>query len=442
MALLDRLRAAAGALVREAPSEPAIIWPSSGDRGAPGSWQMNLNAPGSQTALLAFSAVYACINVISSDIAKLGWTLLRALADGGEEEATNSPIYPLFTRPNSYQTTVDFVQQFIACALFTGNACALKEFNERGVPIALHVMPPGTCEPLVSELGDVFYKLGRNNFAAESGGVTVPARAVIHHRLMTLRHPLVGISPITAAAMSAATGLTILKNQGVFFENMSRASGVLKAPGRISKELAERLKKDWEENFSAGKFGKTAVLGEGLEWQPLTITAVDSQLIEQLRWTGDDVARVYRVPTFMLGDLSKSTYKNSEQMQRTYYSGCLQYHIEALEARFDAGLEVEPRHGIEFRIENMLRTEIDVRFEAYAKALQSSWLTINEVRAEERRSKIAGGDEPMVQIQYAPLSQIIDGTAAAANAPKGVRAALRAVLASADPSAPTDDATP
>ena len=184
------------------------------------------------------------------------------------------------------------------------------------------------------------------------------------------------------------------------------------------------------------------MLGEGLEWQPLTITAVDSQLIEQLRWTGDDVARVYRVPTFMLGDLSKSTYKNSEQMQRTYYSGCLQYHIEALEARFDAGLEVEPRHGIEFRIENMLRTEIDVRFEAYAKALQSSWLTINEVRAEERRSKIAGGDEPMVQIQYAPLSQIIDGTAAAANAPKGVRAALRAVLASADPSAPTDDATP
>jgi phage portal protein BeeE len=191
-----------------------------------------------------------------------------------------------------------------------------------------------------------------------------------------------------------------------FFRNNSRPSGVLVAPGKISKEVAELLKLKWEENFSGGRIGRTAVLGDGLKWEPLTLTATDAQLIDQLRYSVEDVARVYRVPLFLLGELSKVSYRNSEQMNRGYYSGCLQYHIEAIEARLDRAFALPEGVYVEFDLEPLLRTEIDIRFNAYKTAIQSGFKTINEVRKKEGDKPLPGGDEPLVQVQYMPLSQL------------------------------------
>jgi hypothetical protein len=110
---------------------------------------------------------------------------------------------------------------------------------------------------------------------------------------------------------------------------------------------------------------------------------------------------------FMLGDSSKQTYKNSEQAARAYYSGCLQYHIESIEKRLENFFRVPKTQHVEFDLDALIRTEMDVRFSSYATAINSGFKTINEVRKKEGDPKVDGGDEPLVQIQYRPLSQAI-----------------------------------
>jgi hypothetical protein len=109
----------------------------------------------------------------------------------------------------------------------------------------------------------------------------------------------------------------------------------------------------------------------------------------------------------MLGDMEKTSFRNSEQLMRNYYSGCLQSQIEALENRFETFFEFGPDMQIEFDLAELLRTDLDVRYKAYSEGIQSGFLTINEARARESLPRITGGDEPLVQMQYRPLSQAI-----------------------------------
>jgi HK97 family phage portal protein len=172
----------------------------------------------------------------------------------------------------------------------------------------------------------------------------------------------------------------------------------------MSDDLKTRYKQEWDQSYRSGEFGKTAILSGGMKWQPLTITAQDAQLIEQLRYSVEDVARVFRVPPFMLGDMSKVSYRNTEQLNRAYLSGCLSFHIEAIQQRLARAFDFPANYEIRFDLSGFLRTEIDVRFTAYQQALSGGWISANEVRAQEGLEPVDGGDEPRVQMQYVPLS--------------------------------------
>src|SRR5260370_32625319 len=100
----------------------------------------------------------------------------------------------------------------------------------------------------------------------------------------------------------------------------------------------------------------------------------------------------------MRGDMSKVTYRNTEQMGRTYLSGCLSFHIEALQQRFQRAFDFPPTFEIKLDLTAFLRTEMDVRFDAYGKALNAGWQSINEVRAQEGLMPVPGGEEPRVQM--------------------------------------------
>jgi HK97 family phage portal protein len=416
----DAGRAALRALV-PAPGGAQWYWPSpgNGDRGPLGSWQQNLNAAGwPAPELVAFSAVYACTTIISGDLAKLPLQVFKVNVATGAREVQRRDYYAqLMRHPNDYQTAADFMQLFVLSGLLQGNAYAFARRNARGEISEMHILDPRTTRPYLEPgSGELFYRCGENQLAGLAPDAMVPERNIIHHRLPLLPgHPLVGVTPILAAAASSAVGLHILRNSQSFFGNSSRPAGTLTAPGKISKETADRLKEDWDNNYSGPRYGKTAVLPEGLKWEPLTITAQDAQLIEQLRWSVEDVARVFRVPLFMLGDTSKATYRNNEQLNRAYLSGCLGTHIEALEQRFSRAFEFGVDYELKFDLSALLRAEIDVRFAAYETALRSAWTTINEVRAQEGLAPVEGGDEPHIQMQYLPLSQA--GTRGAAPAP-------------------------
>jgi HK97 family phage portal protein len=411
---------AIGAIERATGSvAPAWHWPSNqgmpgwwgnGDRGPVGSWQMNRNAPQAGLELLAFSAVYACINTIASDLSKLPLQVFEVDMESGARKLRRTDYYAqLMREPNTYQTASDFMFAFVQSYLLQGNTyCYCGKRNRRGEITELHVLRPYNVRPLILQdgTGQIFYEINEDWLA----GITlpdqrIPERDIIHHRLPLLPgYPLVGVTPIFAAAASSAVGLQILRESQQFFGNASRPSGLLSTEQHMSDDLKARYKQEWDLAYRGAEFGKTAVLSGGMKWQPLTITAQDAQLIEQLRYSVEDVARVFRVPPFMLGDLSKVTYRNNETLVRIYMSNCLGFHIEALEQRLSRAFDFPQNFEIRFDLSGFLRTEIDVRFDAYAKGLNGGWISANEVRAQEGLEPVEGGDEPRVQMQYVPLS--------------------------------------
>lgn len=371
-----------------------------------GAWQRNVEVQPTQS-LMAFSALFSCVTGISSDIAKLPPRLMKQKGLVYTDITRGSDIERVLEKPNHYQNRITFFGSWLASKLMYGNAFILKRI-EGGRLTAMYVLDPRKVRILVGPTGDVFYELtGFDMLGMEGETLTVPASALIHDRMITLFHPLCGVSPIYACGMSATLGNTIRRNSAKFFENSSRPSGMLSAPGEISQSTADRLKKYWEENYSGENIGRLAVLGDGLKYEAMTIPAVDAQLIDQLRWSVEDVARAYHYPMYKLGG-PLPTYNNIEALNQSYYSDCLQILIESLEMLLREGFSLPQDQMVQFDLDNLLRMDSATRYERHNKAIAGGWLKPNEARVNENYEPVEGGDSPMMQQQNYSLSALAE----------------------------------
>jgi HK97 family phage portal protein len=372
-----------------------------------GAWQKNVECESTKN-ILAFSAVYACVSLIADDISKLRLKLVQLQADGTWQEVTTSPFVPFLRKPNRYQTRIQFLSQWLVSKLLQGNAYILKERDQRGVVIAGYVLDPRKVVPLVSDDGDVYYQLKYEALAGVGDdGLTVPASEIIHDRMICPWHPLIGVTPVYACGASSTQGIRIQAMSAKFFENMSRPSGHLSAPTAITDDFADTLKKRFEAAFSGGKIGRLFVTGGGLKYEPMTMPAQDAQLIEQLRWTVEDVARAFHVPQYKLGG-TMPTFNNGAALNQEYYTQTLQTHIEAIELLLDEalGLGASPNSdlGVELDLDGLMRMDPLSRAER-AKAL-AGIAKIDELRLVENLAPTPGGDAVYLQEQNYSLEAL------------------------------------
>jgi len=373
-----------------------------------GAWQNNdeITAP----TVLTYSAVFACVTLIASDIGKLGLRLV-AEDDEGIWTPTSSPAFsPVLRKPNRYQTRIKFVEQWISSKLIHGNTYVLKQRDERGVVVALYVLDPTKVKPLVATDGGVYYELTRDDLSGlTQDHVVVPAREMIHDMMITLYHPLCGVSPIYASGIAAVQGLAIQSNSQRFFTNGSQPGGVLTAPGAIDDSTAARLKAYWETNFSGANVGKVAVLGDGLTYEQMAVNATDAQLIEQLQWTATTVCSCFHIQPYMISVGDPPPYANVEPLTIQYYSQCLQSLIENMELCLDEGLELPKPYGTEFNVDDLMRMDSVSKTQAASTAISSGGLSINEARKKYFDvGPTPGGQTPYLQQQYWPLSQLAE----------------------------------
>lgn len=369
-----------------------------------GAWQNNVEV--NRDTVLTYSAVYACVSLISQDIGKMRVKLMQQMASGIWKEFTNAAHSPVLRKPNHYQTRVKFFEWWITSKLIFGNTYALKNRDQRGVVTGLYILDPSRVTVLVAPGGDVFYKLATDHLSGLEAEVIVPAREIIHDIMIALFHPLVGVSPIFACGLAATQGVNIQTNSTNFFGNMSRPSGILTAPGAISNETAVRLKTHWDENYKGEFAGKVAVLGDGLKYEPMSVNAVDSQLIEQLKWTAENVCTAFHVPPYKIGIGPMPAYNNIEALNQEYYSQCLQSLIESAEICLDEGLELPSGYGTEFDVDALLRMDTATRYKAHSDAIGGGWLAPNEVRRKEDLDPVEGGDTPYLQVQNYSLAAL------------------------------------
>ena len=371
----------------------------------PGAWQQNVTV--NLDNVMTFSALYACVTLIASDIGKLRIKLTQESGDDVWEEVDSPAYSPVLRKPNGYQNRIQFLENWITSKLVWGNAYILKARDGRNVVTELYVLDPQRVRPLVAPDGSVFYEVKKDLLSGvEVEQIVVPAREMIHDRRTPIYHPLVGVSPIAACGLAAVQGLKIQNNSALFFENGSNAGGVLTAPGAISQEAAARVKTYWDTNFSGANVGKVAVLGDGLKFEKMVINAQDAQLIEQLKWTAENVCTAFHVPPYMIGVGPPPTYNNIEALSVQYYMQCLQSLIESIELCLDEGLEMAVDLGTELDLDGLLRMDTATKVKAAADAVAAGYLAPNEARKKFDLPPVAGGETPYLQQQNYSLEAL------------------------------------
>ena len=361
-------------------------------------------------SVLAFHAVYACLTLISNDIGKLRIKLVQQ--NGGIWEETESPAFsPVLRKPNRFQNHIQFKEWWILSKLTYGNAYALKERDNRGVVTALYLLDPNRVVPLVAPDGAIFYRIDDDNLSGVDQQIVAPASEIIHDRMNCLFHPLVGLSPIFACGLAAQQGLNIQNDSSKLFENLSRPSGILTAPGAISNETATRLKTSWQENYSGDNYGKVAVLGDALDYKPITLTPVDAQVVDQLKYTAEVVCSTFHVPPFKIGVGQMPTYQNAEILNQIYYSDCLQSLIEQFEACMDEGLGLTSakdgrRMGVELDLDQLLRMDSATMVKTLGEGVSRAIYSPNEARQRLDLPPVEGGASPLLQQQNYSLAAL------------------------------------
>lgn len=367
-----------------------------------GAWQSNVEVTISNVT--THPTLFACVTLIASTVAKMRMRLVQE-KDGIWQEVNVPAFSPVLRKPNTFQDQQQFHECWVLSKLLNGNTYVLKVRDNRGTVMQHFVLDPNRVRPLVAPNGDVFYQLGHDALSQlpDTQGYVVPAREIIHDRWNCLFHPLVGLSPIYACGVAAVQGLNIETNSTNFFGNGSRPGGVLTAPGTISQTTADRLKTYFDENFSGDNAGKVLVVGDGLKYEPMSMTARDSQLVDQLKWSDEKIASTFHVPLFMVSSADYPPYNSVVTLQTMFYSMCIQALAEAIERCLDDGLGLtegdiaSKRYGTEFNRDDLFTMDQTTLMETLEKG--RNYLTPNEGRQALNRKPVEGGDVVLRQQQ-------------------------------------------
>jgi len=370
-----------------------------------GAWQQN--DEWTVDNVLAFHAVYACITLIANDIGKLKFKLTRLDSNKIWVEFKDAAKNAVLRRPNNFQNGIQFREYWMLSKLINGNTYVLIGRNARGEIVNFWVLDSQRVSIFVTPIGEVMYQLNCDNLAGiQESSIMVPASEIIHDRMNCLFHPLVGTSPLFASGLSASHGLKIQNNSAKFFENGSRPSGLLTAPGSISDETADRLKLHWDSNYSGVNAGKVAVLGDGLKFEKLTMTAEEAQLIEQLKYTAEIVCSTFHVPPYKIGVGTMPTHDNIEALTQDYYSQCLQSLIEAMEASIDYAFGFIDDRRVELDLELLFRMDTQTRITTLGDAISKSVMAPNEARKKINLAPVPGGNSIYLQQQNYSLEAL------------------------------------
>lgn len=353
-----------------------------------GAWQRNQELE--LETLLNDSVVYACLTQIANDVSKMDVFLRREVEDGIWERADNPAWSPVLREPNSYQTREQFFKWWVTSKLVHGSAIVLKRRDGRQVVDRMDILDPMKVRVLEAPDGSAFYDVTPDPLRGVTEHTVYPAREIIYDVMNPLFHPLVGISPLYACAMAALQALKIQRNSTAFFGNGARPGGILMVPTQINQDQADRLLERFETGHSGDNYGKTALLTEGMKYEiPTTQTALESQVVEQLREMAEQVCRAFHMPRYKVQVGPDPTYNNIEALQVDYHVGCIHTHVEGIESGLNKGLGLPDDYEVHFDTDDLFRmdTATLIKSEKEAEGLK----TVNESRKRLNLISVDGG---------------------------------------------------
>ena len=335
------------------------------------------------------TAVYACVRILSEAIASLPLHVYQYKDDGGKERVYTHPLYHiLHDEPNSEMTSFVFRETLMSHLLIWGNAYAQIIRDGAGRVVALYPLLPNKMEVWRDQSGELYYTYTRyseeNPNFKNLGTVTLRKEDVLHIPGLGF-DGLVGYSPIGMAKNAVGMTLACEEYGASFFAHGAAPSGVLEHPG-VLKDPA-KIRESWQSVYGGSKnAGKVAVLEEGMKYQQIGIPPEEAQFLETRKFQINEIARLYRIPPHMVGDLEKSSFSNIEQQSLEF----VKYTLDPWVIRWEQALmrslllpEEKKKYFIKLNVDGLLRGDYQSRMNGYATARQNGWMSANDIREME-----------------------------------------------------------
>lgn len=361
------------------------------------------NRVNNQTAMRT-TAVYACVRILSEAIASIPLNFYRYTSDGGKEKYPTHPLYYLLhDEPNPEMTSFVFRETLMGHLLLWGNAYAQIVRNGKGEVLALYPLLPDRMQVDRDSAGRLVYTYTR--YRDEAGSkrdfetIKLFKEDVLHIPGLGF-DGLIGYSPIAMAKNAIGMSMAAEDYGATFFANGATPGGILEHPGIVKDP--ERLRESWHAQFSGKNSHNIAVLEEGMTFKPMSIPPNEAQFLETRKFQIDEIARIFRVPPHMVGDLEKSSFSNIEQQSLEF----VKYTLNPWVARWEQSLahalllpSEKTKYVVKFNVDGLLRGDYQSRMNGYAIGRQNGWLSANDIRELENMNRIPaeeGGDEYLI----------------------------------------------
>ena len=362
-----------------------------------------------ERSAMQMTAVYSCVRILAEAVAGLPLHYYKYEDDGSKKKAIDSNLYHLLhDEPNPEMSSFVFRETLMTHLLLWGNAYAQIIRNGKGEIVALYPLMPNKMTVDRDENGILYYSYQRSQEEGkEAGTVILRTKDVLHIPGLGF-DGLVGYSPIAMAKNAIGLAIATEEYGAKFFANGAAPSGVLEHPGTI-KDPA-RLRENWNSTFGgSANSGKVAVLEEGMKYTPISISPEQAQFLETRKFQINEIARIFRVPPHMVGDLEKSSFSNIEQQSLEFVKYTLDPWIIRWEQSLNRTLlnqEEKKTYFFKFNVEGLLRGDYQSRMQGYATARQNGWMSANDIRELENLDKISaedGGDLYLINGAMLPL---------------------------------------
>ena len=353
-----------------------------------------------ERSAMQMTAVYSCVRILSEVVASLPLHVYQYNGDGGKEKAVKHPLYLLLhDEPNPEMTSFVFRETLMTHLLLWGNAYVQIIRNGKGEIMALYPLMPNRMTVDRDEKGNLHYRYNtsKDDTPTMKGSmVNLKPSEVLHIPSLGF-DGLVGYSPIAMAKNAIGMAIACEEYGAKFFANGATPGGILEHPGTVKDP--QRVRESWTSAFSgSSNANKVAVLEEGMKYTPISISPEQAQFLETKKFQINEIARIFRVPPHMVGDLEKSSFSNIEQQSLEF----VKYTLDPWVARWEQSIvrsllsaDEKTRYFVKFNVDGLLRGDYQSRMNGYAIGRQNGWMSANDIRELENLDRIPeeeGGD--------------------------------------------------
>lgn len=373
--------------------------------------------PVNERTAMQTTAVYACVRILAEAVASLPLHVYEYQDDGGKKLVHDHPLYYLLhDEPNPEMTSFVFRETLMSHLLIWGNAYAQIIRDGAGRVLGLYPLLPDKMEVQRDDKGNIYYVYSRNSDEnptfKEYGNIKLKAEDVLHIPGLGF-DGLIGYSPIAMAKNAVGMTLACEEYGASFFANGANPGGVLEHPGVLKDP--SKVRESWNSVYrGVNNAHKIAVLEEGMKYQQIGIPPEEAQFLETRKFQINEIARLYRIPPHMVGDLDKSSFSNIEPQSLEFVKYTLDPWVIRWEQSLQRSLLLPGEKGkyfIKLNVDGLLRGDYQSRMNGYAVGRQNGWFSANDIREMENMNPIPDEEGGNLYLINGAMTKLADAGA-------------------------------